>query len=317
VLMQNVQAKGMNPVVFFSRRMFWLFILAIINSALFFGDILKDYAVMGMIILLFRKCSAKTALFISIGLLLAVPGIAALVNSFHRPGGMELLNPYFHYFQSKNPLNVLWFGLLGTYLFEFVSPNYLITVHFMMLSCFFLGMAAQKAHFFTRLSENKKYIKRTFWISLASVLVVITILGLTQKFKWTWNTYYRPFFWVIFGSMLFIMASLSWLYVSGKLKAFFNSMQVIGKMTLTNYLVQNFIALLLFSGMGLNLSLNHRIHFGYYLLFALTLYISQVYFSKWWLARYQFGPVEWLWRQLSYAKRLPLKKEEPPVFVPA
>jgi uncharacterized protein len=105
--------------------------------------------------------------------------------------------------------------------------------------------------------------------------------------------------------------------VKGKLKAFFNSMQVIGKMTLTNYLVQNFIALLLFSGMGLNLSLNHRIHFGYYLLFALVLYITQVYFSKWWLSRYQFGPVEWMWRQLSYAKRLPLKKEQPQAFVPA
>jgi uncharacterized protein len=287
-----------------------LFILAIINSALFWGDILKDYAVMGMVILMFRKCSARTALFICIGLLLAVPGIAAIVNSFNRPGGMELLNPYFHFFESRNPVNVLWFGLLGTYLFEFVSLNYLITVHFMMLSCFFLGMAAQKSNFFTNLSENKKYIKRTFWISLASVLAVVALIILTQKFKWKWNTYYRPFFWVIFGSMLFIMASLCWLYVSGKLKAFFNSMQVIGKMTLTNYLVQNFIALMLFSGMGLNLSLKHRLHFGYYLLFALSLYIAQVYFSKWWLAKYQFGPVEWLWRQLSYAKRLPLKKQQ-------
>ncbi len=41
VLMQNISGKGMNPYKFFTRRMFWLFVLAIINSAFFFGDILK------------------------------------------------------------------------------------------------------------------------------------------------------------------------------------------------------------------------------------------------------------------------------------
>ena len=184
-----------------------------------------------------------------------------------------------------------------------------------MLACFFLGMAAHKSQFFIRLGENKKYVKRIFWISLAATLLVIGLLMLSQKLKWTWSNYYRPFYWIILGSMLFIMASLSWLYTSGKLKNFFNAMQVIGKMTLTNYLMQNLIALFLFSGMGLNLSLKNRIHIGYYLLFAFIIYIAQVYFSKWWLARYQYGPVEWIWRQLSYKKRLPLKKQHKPVMV--
>lgn len=315
VLIENVSVKGMNPIAFFSRRMFWLFILAIINSALFWGDILKDYAVMGMVILMFRKIPAKTALYFSIGLLLVIPGIVAWVNSLNMPGGMSLFTPYYHYFESRNPLNVLWFGLIGTYLYEFVSPNYLITVHFVMLACFFLGMAAHKSQFFIRLGDNKKYVKRVFWISLASTLLLTPQVMLSRKFEWNWANYYRPFYWIILGSMLFIMASLSWLYISGKLKAFFNSMQVIGKMTLTNYLVQNIISLLLFSGMGLNLSLNNRIHFGFYLLFAFIIYITQVYFSKWWLSQYQYGPVEWIWRQLSYAKRLPLKKQQPRVVV--
>ena len=50
------------------------------------------------------------------------------------------------------------------------------------------------------------------------------------------------------------------------------------------------------------------IPFGYYLLFALTIYVAQVFISKWWLKKYHFGPVEWVWRQLSYAKRLPNRK---------
>ena len=121
--------------------------------------------------------------------------------------------------------------------------------------------------------------------------------------------YYLPYHWIILGSMLFFTSTLCWLYVSGKLKAFFNSMQVIGKMTLTNYITQNVLALLLFSGIGLNLSLKHRIHFGYYLLFAFVIYVAQVYLSKWWLSKYQYGPIEWVWRQLSYAQRLPIKKQ--------
>jgi uncharacterized protein len=223
---------------------------------------------------------------------------------------MELFTPYFYLFESRNPFKVLWFGLLGTYLFEIKSLSYLVSVHITMLCCFFIGMAAQKANFFTRLHENKKYIKRIFWSSLAATLITIGVLITSQHFNLKWTTYYRPFYWIILGSMVFIMTSLCWLYVSGKLKAFFRSMQVIGKMTLTNYIVQNIIALLLFSGIGLNLSLKHRIHFGYYLLFAFIIYVAQVYLSKWWLSKYQFGPIEWAWRQLSYAKRLPIRKPQ-------
>jgi len=96
--------------------------------------------------------------------------------------------------------------------------------------------------------------------------------------------------------------------VAGKLKALFRSMQVIGKMTLTNYITQNILAVLLFSGFGLGLSFTHRIHFGFYMLFALVIYVAQIYFSKWWLSKYPYGPIEWVWRQLSYGKRLPIRK---------
>lgn len=310
VLMENVAAKGINPTLFFSRRMFWLFILALINSAFFWGDILKDYAVIGMVILVFRKCSARTALIVSLALLIATPAVAALVSSFKSPGGMELLKPYFYLFESSNPLMVLWFGLYGTYLYEILSPNYLITVHVVMLSCFFFGMAAQKAGFFTHIQENKTYVKRIFWISLAVALTMIALFMLTEKLKWGWTKYYNPFYFIILATMLFIASAICWLFISGKLKAFFRSMQVIGKMTLSNYITQNMIALLLFSGIGLNLSLKNRIHFGYYLLFALVIYVAQVFISKWWLKKHQFGPIEWLWRQLSYAKRLPNRKQE-------
>ncbi|MBA2761294.1 MAG: DUF418 domain-containing protein [Segetibacter sp.] len=308
VLMQNISSKGMNPYKFFTRRMFWLFVLAIINSAFFFGDILKDYAIMGMLLLLFYRCSAKTAFYICISLLVIIPGVSAFVASLKMPGGMELLAPHFPLFQSHNPFKVLWFGLIGTYKYEILSPGYLITVHVVMFACFLLGLAAQKANFFSQLVENKKYIKRIFWSSLVFALIMFGLFITTQRFKWTWMNYYQPRYLFILSSMIFIGSAICWLYVAGKLKALFRSMQVIGKMTLTNYITQNILAVLLFSGFGLGLSFTHRIHFGFYMLFALVIYVAQIYFSKWWLSKYHYGPIEWVWRQLSYGKRLPIRK---------
>jgi uncharacterized protein len=126
--------------------------------------------------------------------------------------------------------------------------------------------------------------------------------------KWNWMKYYQPWNVLTISHMLFYVAALSWLYVAGKLKAFFRAMQVIGKMTLTNYMTQNLLAVLLFSGFGFGLAFTHRLHFGFYLLVAFAIYVVQVYFSKWWLSQYNYGPIEWVWRQLSYAKRLPIRK---------
>ena len=52
-------------------------------------------------------------------------------------------------------------------------------------------------------------------------------------------------------------------------------------------------------------------HLGPALLIPLTfvMFIAQLYASPWWLARYRFGPVEWLWRRLTYKGKLPMRRE--------
>ena len=44
---------------------------------------------------------------------------------------------------------------------------------------------------------------------------------------------------------------------------------------------------------------------------TVVLYGAQVVFSNWWLQRYRFGPMEWLWRGLTYGKLPSMRKEEP------
>jgi uncharacterized protein len=80
----------------------------------------------------------------------------------------------------------------------------------------------------------------------------------------------------------------------------------VGRMGLTSYLMQALIGTWLLFSYGLALLGN----FGASVWAAISLmvFILQIIFSKWWLGRFQYGPVEWLWRSLTYFKVWPLKK---------
>jgi uncharacterized protein len=307
VLIENVTSKGINPVRFFLGRMFWLLVIAVIDSAIFFGDILKDYAVLGMIFLLFRNVSAKTAFYICLGLLFVTPPLTAFILSF-KIDGFALTSPYIPLYNSHNLFDVLESGLICTYKYEMVWPFYSIVFHEVVLLCFLLGLAAQKINFFGRLAENKKYIKRTFWVTLGLALVLWVPFGF-QRAPWLSEVfkYFNTALWLFLSTMIFMASAICWLYLAGKLKRFFGALQIYGRMTLTNYVVQNIIGLFLFSGFGLGLVKRHA-SYGVFMLIALAVYVSQIYVSKWWLSRYYYGPIEWIWRQLSYGRKLPIKR---------
>lgn len=308
VLMQNTAGKGINANSFFLKRMFWLFVIAFFNSAFFFGDILKDYAFLGIILLLFQKCSVKKALYIAAFLFLLIPLVTSLVINFTGPASFGILAPYFPLYKSHSLLRVFWFGLVGTWKGQVVNLNCTGTVHTVMFCCFMVGLAAKKASFFEQITTTYRPAIKKIWLASLVWLIVIVILNLTLQKPVLIAKYYNPDYWVVLVTMTFTTASLCWLYVAGVLKTFFGAMQSIGKMTLTNYIMQNIISVFLFSGFGFGLSLVHRVAAVWYYLIALFVYVLQVYFSRWWLVRYYYGPVEWLWRQLSYGKRLPIKR---------
>jgi uncharacterized protein len=76
----------------------------------------------------------------------------------------------------------------------------------------------------------------------------------------------------------------------------------VGRMALTNYLSHSFICLLLFTGAGLGLAGNFARSELY--LFVFTIWAFQLWLSPWWLGRYHYGPVEWVWRGLTYGRFL-------------
>lgn len=74
----------------------------------------------------------------------------------------------------------------------------------------------------------------------------------------------------------------------------------VGRMPLTNYLMQSVICTTLFYSYGLGLFGKVRPSLG--LLLSLAIFLAQVAYSRWWMARFRFGPMEWLWRTLTYGR---------------
>jgi uncharacterized protein len=79
----------------------------------------------------------------------------------------------------------------------------------------------------------------------------------------------------------------------------------VGRMALTNYLTQSLLYLLLFSGVGLGLY--GDVGPALCVVFAIAIFSAQTVFSRWWLARYRFGPAEWAWRTLTYGQLQPMR----------
>lgn len=80
----------------------------------------------------------------------------------------------------------------------------------------------------------------------------------------------------------------------------------VGRLAFTNYLAQSVILGWIFYGYGLGLF--GRLGVTSTLAIGLVVYFVQVPSSVWWLSRYRYGPVEWLWRTLMYGVRQPMRQ---------
>jgi uncharacterized protein len=286
--------RGTRPAWAFTRRMFWLLVIAVINCALYYGDVLKDYVFVGMVILLFRRASARTAAYLALTSLLAFPALIAWSR------GLELeslvAQPDLALYRSSNLLDVLKYGLLSGARMTF-SATKLFDWDLVMLACAFAGMACHRNRFFETLHERRPQLKYWSFGALLFAVLSAAVGPALRTVDVDLQSVYELKMWPMLGQMVCFMAALCWLYVAGRLPRVFESLRCVGRMTLTNYLTQNLIGMLLFSGFGLGLL--HRLPYWAHTVMALAVFAVQIAFSRSWLTHYPLGPVEWVWRRLS------------------
>ena len=84
------------------------------------------------------------------------------------------------------------------------------------------------------------------------------------------------------------------------------ALAAVGQMAFTNYLLHSVVTAIIFLGAGLGLG--GRFDYAEQLLFVVAIWVAQLVISPLWLARYRFGPAEWLWRSLTYWQRQPMRR---------
>jgi uncharacterized protein len=103
------------------------------------------------------------------------------------------------------------------------------------------------------------------------------------------------------------LGAMLWIVKNGLLPRTRRAMAAVGQMALTNYLAQSVAYLVLFILLGFYGQFSR----AELLLVVLAIWAVQLAFSTWWLSRYRFGPLEWLWRALTYGTRPPLRRAAP------
>jgi len=101
-------------------------------------------------------------------------------------------------------------------------------------------------------------------------------------------------------AVAFVYGSAVFLWLSSPRAPSLSALAAVGRMALTNYLLQSIILGFIFYGYGLGLF--GRLDSVTAALIGVALYGAQLLFSLWWFRRFRFGPFEWLWRSLTYGR---------------
>lgn len=158
---------------------------------------------------------------------------------------------------------------------------------------------------------------RSFYVPMLiigfSVGLPLALFGLYQYYAHNWNASYALFIGRIPNHLAtpFIASGyLALIMLWSQTKLFTqlqNALMNVGRMALSNYIGQSLLATFIFYGFGLGLygSVNRLSQLS----IVIIIWIIQMLSSKLWMTRFRYGPLEWLWRSLTYMRLEPLRKQ--------
>ena len=333
-LSKSDENKEVLPV--FKRRLAILLLIGLTHLMLWSGDIVMFYAMLGFVLIPFRKFNNKTLLIIAgccilspIGwyaLKMSNPEIFDLSRYVKNIGtkmdaniGIVTNQDYYKIASGDNALKILRANVDG--IFFRYSELLFQSRAFKVLGMFLVGLVIGRTKFFNKLNQNRKLL----WMILICGLVIglpcnyimaklmagpgyyqLTINGLKQTIVYAFG---------VAPLALAYASGFALMYLSNPLRRFLNTLAPVGKMALTNYISHTLIGLFVFTRLGWGIQ---NMGPAAWTLFALSVYITQIIISTVWLRFFNYGPLEWLWRSATYGKLQPmLKKRTIDELIPA
>ena len=319
ILTQNLQQKGQKVARFYYTRNVWLAIFGLLHMVfIWHGDVLFVYALCSLVLFFFKKMPQGGQLVLGLVIFYLFPAVASFIGGvvvsnmpeneiaaleavFH-PSQAEIIREITYYsdirlFQSGYDYDYnedsIAFGILGIAM--------LIDAFCRSFGMMLIGMAIYKMGILT--GERSDYFYKRMLIGLP-IGFSLVILGLVLKYWVEWDAVKSMFFCSLFNLFAtpFIVSGYIALIViwsrSKMKKSIQQGLASIGRMALTNYIGQSLIGASIFYGYGLGLygSIN-RIQL---LLIVMLVWLCQFWFSVFWLRYFRYGPLEWVWRSLSY-----------------
>jgi uncharacterized protein len=308
--LEKARAKGIVFKLYFVKRMLLLLTLACLHAyLLWFGDIMRFYALAGFSLLLVAHWTEKKLLIAGLVLSVVLTPVIFILNEavlYHPPrlGDLSLqgvLNAFKHGTYGKvlaanwqlDEVRNFWQG----------APLTIASTTGKVLIGFWMG----KKGIFSEPEKHRPLLRRWFWgglvLGVPSSVAYWAVKTGQLKLDSLWLAW-LPF--VVVGGMilhsLFYISCFVAAWGKGSGLTLLKTFVPIGRMALTNYLLQTAVGLFLFYGYLPGPHLMGQVGSAPLLLVGVLIYALQVLLSYWWLRFYQQGPVEWLWRKLAYAR---------------
>lgn len=323
IIISNAMQRHVNGFPVFYRRMIMLLLIGFAHLMLIWsGDILVLYAALGLFLPLFRNVSNKGLLIASAIFLLLPVVIDAFIEATGIRFSAEVVRIQQYYcarYGITDENFAYWLRDAGNYtdVFKFLIQGAFVRMQefidgnrvFKVMGLFLLGFYIGRNRLYARLEEKKNLLKR--------VAVWGGAIGLPASLLYAWSAMNgHP--WGLAGHTLLYTISvfpLGMAYVAGFCLCYlqkgehriFHWLAAPGRMALTNYIGQSVWGILLFYGIGFGWGADMGLI--YVLLIAGGVYLVEMVFSHVWLHYFQYGPLEWIWRMLTYGEWLYLRKQ--------
>ena len=320
-----------HPVSLFMRRMLLLAVIGFCHLMFIWsGDILLLYACGGLLLPLFIRLKDKALLAVAVVLIVLPVGLDALTEF----GGIDFARPFYDAWWAEASRQGIteenfatWLRDADSYpkmfaflcqgacerMWEFVEGHRLPKV----VGLFMLGYLIGKHRLYARFEE----------LPLRKVCFVAFAVGVPMSILYAWSaTHGHPWGQTVHSLLYaasvipmaagYVTAMCMW-YQICQLSArpkdacyqwdarIFNWLAAPGRMALSNYISQSLVGVLLFYGLGFGLGCS----FGlvYVELTAFAVFVLQFVICKWWFRHFRFGPLEWVWRMLTYGRYFQFK----------